>query len=109
MMDVYPAEQRHFGTRAPGNVTDSRGCAKERKKSQMLFRLDVAELAQTNLLLISRQRDEVLVRPPQLDDWNVPVDRSSPKTEHLGQAPIILRFTADDADREDAAYVGSAV
>ena len=35
IMDVYPAERRHFRTREPGNVSHSRGCAKERKKSQM--------------------------------------------------------------------------
>jgi hypothetical protein len=31
------------------------------------------------------------------------IGNTHPKTEHLGQASVILRFTADDADREIAA------
>lgn len=47
--------------------------------------------------------DKVPIRPAQPDDRAVLVVQSSPKTVHLGAAPLVLRFTADDADREIAA------
>jgi hypothetical protein len=50
-------------------------------------------------VLVSGKRQEVTVRPSQPHDWVMIADRTPPKTEHLGQAPIVLRFTADDAER----------
>jgi hypothetical protein len=37
-----------------------------------------------------------------LDRLTIPSSVSSPYTEHLGQEPVVLRFTAEDAAREIA-------